>query len=156
MPAQATTGVESRSGRYSRFLRHSATFSAWKEPHSGRIAGAIQSGAPASRNFANRTIHGGIAFMKLRRFMLCALSVGLVGGAVLVQAEGWTPRPFASQTQSEPEGPAVQKDDSQLWVVERPMQSGTPIVDTAAKKKKPSAWNKVWHPSQWFSSSKKK
>ena len=95
--------------------------------------------------------------MKLRRFMLCALSVGLVGSAVLVQAEGWTPRPFASQVQTEPEGPAVQKDDSQLWVVERPAQGGAPIVDTATKaKKKPSALNRLWHPSQWFSSSKKK
>jgi len=95
--------------------------------------------------------------MKMRRITVFALSIGLIGSAVFVKAEGWTPRPFASQTQSEPEGPAVQNDDSQLWVVERPAQGGAPIVDTAAKsKKKPSAWSKVWHPSQWFSSSKKK
>jgi hypothetical protein len=94
--------------------------------------------------------------MKMRRITVFALSIGLIGSAVFVKAEGWTPHPFASQTQSEPEGTAVHKDDSQLWVVERPTQDGTPIVDTATKKKKPSAWSKVWHPSQWFSSSKKK
>ena len=99
--------------------------------------------------------------MKLRRFMLGFVSTGILASAALVQAEGWTPRPFASQVQDQQsanEPAPVQKDDSQLRVVERPTFA-PPIVDVAGKTKRksaPSAWSKIWRPSQWFSSSKSK
>lgn len=53
---------------------------------------------------------------------------------------------------------AVEKDDSHLTVVEAGNSDDTPILDTAAKKKKAtnSFWSKLAHPSKWFSSSPKK
>jgi hypothetical protein len=98
--------------------------------------------------------------MKMRRFCVavCALFVG--GSSLTARADGWAPNLFASpeaRQQAAEDASAVQMDDSQLWVVERP-NTGAPIVDVANKKKKapPSFWSRMMHPTQWFSSGSKK
>ncbi len=95
---------------------------------------------------------------KFARGLICTSAI--LCAASSVRADGWAPNLFASpdaRQQAADDAAAVQKDDSQLWVVEHP-NTGAPIVDVANRKKKqqPSFWNRMWHPTQWFGSSKKK
>jgi hypothetical protein len=92
---------------------------------------------------------------------LLAIGAALVVVTPLaVWADGWGLAPAGAQNQSVSSAPAkasVQKDDSNLTVVEADRPQDEPMVDVANKKKKsPSFWTKLWHPTQWFSTSKKK
>ena len=92
---------------------------------------------------------------------LFAIGAALVVVAPLaVWADGWGFAPTGAQNQSVSSAPAkggVQKDDSSLTVVEADRPQDQPMVDVANKKKKSSSfWTKLWHPTQWFSTSKKK
>jgi len=53
---------------------------------------------------------------------------------------------------------AVKKDDSRLTVIQTQAEQDEPIYEVAnkpkSKKQSSSFWNRMWHPSQWFSSSK--
>ncbi len=87
---------------------------------------------------------------------LCALVIA--SSTIVVRAEGFAPLVFPSQEarqEAADDASAVQKDDSQLWVVERP-NTGAPIVDVANRKKKqqPSFWSRMMHPTQWFGKKK--
>ncbi|HEY2827736.1 MAG TPA: hypothetical protein VGJ04_09075 [Pirellulales bacterium] len=97
--------------------------------------------------------------MSLRRWAI-ALSILMVLSVIIpAWGEGATSSQWAAVSPAEAASHSeVQKDDSQLTVIETQADYGTPIVDTAAKKKKASnsIWNKMMHPSKWFSSSKKK
>ncbi|HTQ40245.1 MAG TPA: hypothetical protein VMJ32_14555 [Pirellulales bacterium] len=97
--------------------------------------------------------------MSMRRMLgaVCLLAVLSVGVSAWSQGLPWLPLAAGSQQQtSTNDARGVQKDDSQLTVVEANADEAPPMVDTASKKKKSSFWNnKIFHPSQWFSKSKK-
>jgi hypothetical protein len=151
MPVQPTTAGEIRLDVISRFCDTPRPFHAGKRP---RNSSEFHAGL---RNFGWHVMEDHP--MKLHRFVP-ALLVALAS-ATVVCGEGWTPRPFASQVQTdarEQESAPVQKDDSQLWVVER-RKDAPPIVDVAGKTKRksaPSGWSRLWRPSQWFSGAKAK
>ncbi len=105
--------------------------------------------------------------MSLRRFFAVVflpvilgtlLALGIAIGA---RAEGWSWATLAphSASQSGESAPGVKKDDSQLTVVGEQANSDNDFVlDTASnklKRKSPSFWTKLMHPSMWFSKSKK-
>jgi len=96
--------------------------------------------------------------MSLRRWVTVLAALLISGVAILSHAEGVSTAP--SSVRSALFGPSdrgVQKDDSNLTVVEASADGTAPVIDTATKKKKPSFWdNKIFHPTKWFSSSKKK
>ena len=97
--------------------------------------------------------------MSMRRKLGAACAVVLIGVAVPSWGQGWAWLPFGAGSKQEAtsENGAVQKDDSNLTVVDSRADSDVPTVDTATKKKKSSSvWNnKIFHPTQWFSSKKK-
>jgi hypothetical protein len=76
--------------------------------------------------------------------------------ALVARAEGWSWSPVMGQPADPANG--VKLDDSNLTVVGAQLDGDSPIVEVAnkPKAKKPSVWNRMWHPSQWFSSSKPK
>ncbi len=97
--------------------------------------------------------------MSLRRWLAAPCTLLGLSVAILSRADGLTSMPFAASAVQEAsaDSAGVQKDDSQLTVVQAETDGYAPIVDTAAIKKKKSFWsNKMFHPTQWFSSSKKK
>jgi hypothetical protein len=105
-------------------------------------------------------LHRRLSPMSFRRKLGAACAVVLIGVGVPSWGQGWAWLPFGSgstQAASHDSG-AVQKDDSHLTVVQARAESDIPLVDTATKKKKPSSFwsSKIFHPTQWFSSSKKK
>jgi hypothetical protein len=79
--------------------------------------------------------------------------------AVWADGFGWSPAAAPNQQISSVPKSSVQKDDSNLTVVQADSAQDQPIVEVVNKpksKKSSSFWTKVWHPTQWFSSSKKK
>jgi hypothetical protein len=98
--------------------------------------------------------------MRFRHFCIVWCTLAISSSALSARADGWAPSLFSSpeaRQQAAEDASAVQMDDSQMWVVERP-NTGAPIVDVANKKKKapPSFWSRVMHPTQWFGSGSKK
>jgi hypothetical protein len=98
-----------------------------------------------------------ISIMSLRRWVAAFAALLISGVAIFSHAEGLSNSGSARSALFEPSDHAVQKDDSSLTVVEAATNGTPPVIDTATKKKKPpSFWdNKVFHPTKWFSSSKK-
>jgi hypothetical protein len=65
----------------------------------------------------------------------------------------WLTRSQSNQTDSA----TVRKDDSQVTEIRPQADQDEPIYQVANKpktKKQTSSWNRFWHPSQWFSTSK--
>ncbi|HEY2883224.1 MAG TPA: hypothetical protein VGJ15_12340 [Pirellulales bacterium] len=96
--------------------------------------------------------------MRVRRFvpmLVCSLALASTLPA-LADAPAWMP--FASSNQSSADNSAgMKQDDSEIIVVRKGDPDPTaPIVDTATKKKPQTFWTKLWHPTTWFASSKKK
>jgi hypothetical protein len=162
MPAAATTGTTKLVWTlWAIFATLRDLFTAESPNLLGPVAAAEEPSVPqfqrlpdVHRSWRNRS-------MSLRRFMLSVVSMGVIAGTAVAQGGDWTPRPFASQIekQQDQRETLVQKDDSQLWAVER-QKSEPPFVDVAGKTKRKtassSAWNRLWRPSQWFKGSKKK
>jgi hypothetical protein len=97
--------------------------------------------------------------MSLRRLLTVICTVVFAGIAIPGHGEARAEAPvvWSAKPESAADHAGVLKSDSQLTVVEAEDDAVAPIVDTAAKKKKSSFWsNKMFHPTQWFSSSKKK
>ena len=97
--------------------------------------------------------------MSLRRWVaaFCALVVLSVAVPTWGEGSSWLSFAGGSQQETSSDAVAVQKDDSQLAVIDARSDGAAPIVDTATNKlKKKSFWNnKIFHPTQWFSKSKK-
>jgi len=93
--------------------------------------------------------------MSLRRWLTVICTVVISSVVIVGRGEARAEAPFALSAKQDA---GVLKSDSQLTVVEAEDSGDAPIVDTAAKKKKSSSFwnNKVFHPTQWFGSSKKK
>jgi hypothetical protein len=84
---------------------------------------------------------------------LCAAAAFSVPFVAAADDWSWLSRPQSQQTDST----AVRKDDSQVTEIRPQADQNEPIYQVANKpksKKQTSAWNRMWHPSQWFSSSK--
>jgi hypothetical protein len=98
--------------------------------------------------------------MSLRRWVAAFFALVVLSISVPTWGEGWAWLPFAagSQQVASADTSGVQKDDSQLTVVDARADGAAPIVETATKKKKSSSFwsSKIFHPTQWFGSSKKK
>jgi hypothetical protein len=96
--------------------------------------------------------------MSLRRWVAAFAALLISGVAIFSHAEGLSNSASTRTALFGPSDRAVQKDDSNLTVVEAATEGTPPVIDTATKKKKPpSFWdNKIFHPTKWFSSSKKK
>jgi hypothetical protein len=97
--------------------------------------------------------------MPLCRWVTALCTLTVCSFAISSRADGLTQTSLAGRTQQVSiDASGIQKDDSQLTVVEANGDDSAPLVDTAAKKKKNtnSFWSKLVHPSKWFSSSKKK
>ena len=97
--------------------------------------------------------------MSMRRNVgaVCLLAILSIAVPSWGQTGSWWPFANSAQQQAATDSaPGVQKDDSQLTVVEANADENAPLVDTANKaKKKNSFWNnKVFHPTQWFKSKK--
>ncbi len=97
--------------------------------------------------------------MSLRRMLSALCLLAVLGITVPTWGEGWAWLSPATNSQQQTSAAApqsvqkegVQKDDSQLTVVNAKADDDSSIVDTAVKKKK-SFWdNKVFHPTKWFS-----
>jgi hypothetical protein len=86
----------------------------------------------------------------------CLLAILSIGIPAYAQGVSWLPSASSSKQEASADAAqGVQKDDSQLTVVNASPDDNASIVDTAAKKKKKSFWdNKVFHPTQWFSKKK--
>jgi len=85
---------------------------------------------------------------------LCA-AVAL-SAPIAAAGDGWSWSGASQGKQSD--SAAVRKDDSQLTEIRPQADQDGPIYEVAnkpkTKKQAPSFWNRMWHPSQWFSSSK--
>ncbi len=95
--------------------------------------------------------------MSLRRWVAAFAALLISSIALFSHAEGLSNSASTRSALFEPSDHAVQKDDSNLTVVEAAADGTPPVIDTATKKKKPpSFWdNKVFHPTKWFSWKKK-
>ena len=97
--------------------------------------------------------------MSLRRWLTVICTVVISSVVIVGKGEARAEAPFvlSAKQDAAADDAGVLKSDSQLTVVEAEDSGDAPIVDTAAKKKKSSFWsNKMFHPTQWFGSSKKK
>src|SRR5262245_59700706 len=101
--------------------------------------------------------------MSLRRLLPGLCLTAILGCIVPAHAQGlgWSQR--ASQAQhdrSEGSTVSIKKDDSRLTVVQEQTDPSDSIVDVASKSKSKksssSLWNRLRHPTQWFSSQKSK
>ena len=84
---------------------------------------------------------------------LCAAAAFTAPIATAGDGWSWIPGSQANQTDST----AVHKDDSQVTEIGPQADQDGPIYQVANKpkgKKQTSGWNRLWHPSQWFSTSK--
>jgi len=95
-------------------------------------------------------------------FKACGRTLGTLCAAVAISApiaaagDGWSWDSGSQSKQSD--SSAVRKDDSQITEIQPQADQGGPIYEVAnkpkTKKQSSSLWNRMWHPSQWFSSSK--
>jgi hypothetical protein len=96
--------------------------------------------------------------MSLRRYFSAACAAAFLTTALPARGEGW-PQPRQTQQQDwKDSGTGIRKDDSRLTVVQEEGDQDEPIVHVANKpksKKTNSVWNRLRHPTQWFSSQKK-
>jgi hypothetical protein len=84
---------------------------------------------------------------------LCAAAAVSIPMVAAGDDWSWLSRPQSSQTDST----AVRKDDSQVTEIGPQADQDGPIYQVANKpkgKKQTAGWNRLWHPSQWFSTSK--
>jgi hypothetical protein len=92
------------------------------------------------------------------KFLVMAAAVAL-SAPLAVGADGWAWLPGSSQQQKQDTAQSLrntENDDLQVTMAPANSDQDVPLVDVASKSKsKKTFWNnKIWHPTQWFSSSK--
>ncbi len=89
-----------------------------------------------------------------RRKLLGIGAVVVVVTPLAVWADGFGSSPAANQNHPVSSAPAkssMQKDDSNMTVVQANPAHDEPVIEVANKKKKSTSfWTKLWHPTQWF------